>query len=81
VYVHASANISNSVIGPYASIGADCTIIGAQVEDSIIETGAAVETVALHGSFIGRRARVYGRSAEDSSLKLNIGDDSFVSLK
>lgn len=81
VFVHPSANISNSVIGPFASIGGDCTITGARVEDSIIEAGAMVEAVALEGSFIGRRARVQGRSAKDPPLKLNIGDDSFVSLK
>jgi glucose-1-phosphate thymidylyltransferase len=81
VFVHPSAKISHSVIGPYASIGADCELTGARVEDSIIETGASVETVALESSFIGRRAWVQGNSAEDPPVKLNIGDDSFVSLK
>ncbi|MGA2505439.1 MAG: sugar phosphate nucleotidyltransferase [Anaerolineales bacterium] len=81
VYVHASANISNSVIGPYASIGADCKITGARIEDTIIEAGSIVEGAALKASFIGRQARVLGSSAEDPPLKLNIGDDSFVSLK
>ena len=81
VFVHASAKVSNSIIGPYASIGADCTITGAQVEDSIIEAGSMVENVAVVGSFIGRRARVQGTSAKDPPLKLNIGDDSSVSLK
>jgi glucose-1-phosphate thymidylyltransferase len=81
VYIHASANISRSVIGPNASIGADCTITDARVEDSIIEAGASVETVTLEGSFIGRRARVQGSSAGHPPVKLNIGDDSVVSLK
>ncbi len=81
VFVHASAKISNSVIGPYASIGADCIITSAQVEDSILEAGATVEAAALKGSFIGRQARVQGRSADDPPLKLNIGDNSSVSLK
>jgi glucose-1-phosphate thymidylyltransferase len=81
VFVHASAKISNSVIGPFASIGADCTITGARVEDSIVESGATIETVALEGSFIGRQARVYGSTAEDPPLNLNIGDNSLVSIK
>jgi glucose-1-phosphate thymidylyltransferase len=81
VFVHASAKVTNSNIGPYASIGADCMITGARVKDSIIESGSMVEKVALVGSFIGRRARVQGTSAEDPPLKLNIGDDSFVFLK
>ncbi|MGZ6346541.1 MAG: sugar phosphate nucleotidyltransferase [Anaerolineales bacterium] len=81
VFVHASARISNSIIGPYASIGEECTITGARVEDSIIESGSKVEEVALVGSFIGRQARVHGISAKDPALRLNIGDDSIVSLK
>jgi glucose-1-phosphate thymidylyltransferase len=80
VFVHASADISNSVIGPYASIGADCKITGARVEDSILEAGVTVETVALKGSFIGRQARVQGHSADDPPLKLNIGDNCSVTL-
>ena len=81
VFVHASAEISNSVIGPYASIGADCIITGARVEDSILEAGVTVDAAALKGSFIGRQARVQGRSADDPPLKLNIGDNSSVILK
>lgn len=81
VFVHTSAKISNSVIGPFASIGADCTITSSRIEDSIIEAGATVEAAALQGSFIGRQARVQGRSVDDPPLKLNIGDDSSVSLK
>jgi len=80
VFVHASADISNSVIGPYTSIGADCKITGARVEDSILEAGGTVDAVALKGSFIGRQARVQGRSADDPPLKLNIGDNSSVTL-
>jgi len=78
VFIHASAEISNSVIGPYASIGADCVITGARVEDSILEAGVTVEATALKGSFIGRQARVQGRSADNPPLKLNIGDNSSV---
>jgi glucose-1-phosphate thymidylyltransferase len=81
VFIHPSATIRESVIGPYASIGAKCTITGARVEDSIIEAGATIEAVALKGSFIGRQARVMGSSTSDPPLKLNIGDDSLVSLK
>ncbi len=80
VVIHPSARISNSVIGPYASIGAGCTITGSKIEDSIIEAGATVDAAALTGSFIGRKARVQGISSNAPPLKLNIGDDSSVSL-
>lgn len=81
VFIHASARISNSLIGPYASIGADCRITEARVEDSILEAGVILDSAALKGSFIGRQARIQGRSAEDPPLKLNIGDNSSVILK
>jgi len=35
----------------------------------------------LEGSFLGQRARVQGYGAGHPPVKLNIGDDSFVSLK
>ncbi len=81
VYLHDSAVIENSIIGPHASIGADCRIRNARVEDSILEAGVSVEAAALKGCFLGRQARVQGRSAEDPPLTLNIGDNSAVVLK
>lgn len=81
VFIHPSAVISNAVIGPYASIGADCKITAARVEDSILEAGVTVEAAALTGSFIGRQARVQGRSAEVPPLQLNVGDNSSVVIK
>ena len=81
VFIHPTADISTSVIGPYASVGAECTISKSRVENSIIEAGATVELVALEGSFVGRRASVHGWSAEDAVLNLNVGDDSVISLK
>jgi glucose-1-phosphate thymidylyltransferase len=80
VFVHASAEVHHSVIGPYASIGAECRITSARIEDSILETGVKVETAALKGSFIGRQAWVKGRSAEDPALKLNLGDNCSITL-
>jgi len=80
VYIHPSAEIRNSVIGPYASIGADCKITDARVEDSILEDGVTVEAAALKGSFVGRQAKVQGHSSEAPALKLNIGDNSSVIL-
>ena len=81
VFIHESAQVVNSVIGPYASIGADCKIVEAHIEDCILESGVTVKTAALKGSFIGRLAKVQGRSANDPPLKLNISDNSSVVIK
>jgi glucose-1-phosphate thymidylyltransferase len=81
VSIHESAEISDSTIGPYASIGANCKISHSRVEDSIIEEWAEIGNVALKNSFIGRQAQVVGRSADGASMVVNIGDNSSISLK
>jgi glucose-1-phosphate thymidylyltransferase len=77
VYIDFSATISDSTIGPYASIGANCRISGSHVEDSILEEGVQVSNAALKRSLIGRRASVAGHGIEQA-FSLNIGDDSQV---
>jgi glucose-1-phosphate thymidylyltransferase len=72
-YVHESAQVDGSVIGPYASIGANVTIRNAIVRNSIIDEGAVVENCILDGALVGQRAQVRGQS-----LQLFIGDDSIV---
>jgi len=81
VFIHESATINNSTIGPNASIGANCKITNSSVEDSILEAGVVVDAATLKGSFIGRNARVQGHSAESTPMVLNIGDDSSVEFK
>ncbi len=81
VYLHESARVSASVIGPYASIAADCVLQNARVEESILEAGAVVDSAGLKGAFIGRRARIKGVSPSDPPMKLNIGDDSVVDMR
>lgn len=80
VYIHESARIEDSIIGPYASVGPNCRIIWSSIEDSIIEADCEIRNAALKGSMLGARARVEGRG-RDQILKLNIGDDSAVRLE
>ena len=78
VYVDPTAEVSDSVIGPYASIGPNCKIARSRIENSILEAGVQVNAAALSGSIIGRQARVEGRGVEGPPATLNIGDDSSV---
>ena len=80
VFVHETAEIADSTIGPYASIGAGCKIKDSRIENSILEAEVQVEAAALSGSFIGRQARVQGRGADEAPMTLNIGDNSSVLL-
>jgi glucose-1-phosphate thymidylyltransferase len=71
VNVHPTANITNSVIGPNVTIGANCLIEGCILRDTIIDTGANVRAYLLENSLIGRSATVEGRFRT-----LNVGDSS-----
>jgi glucose-1-phosphate thymidylyltransferase len=77
VYIHPSAEISDSVIGPFVSIGPRCKISGSRIEDSILEEGVQVKDAALIRSIIGKEASVTGK-AGNNPLSLNIGDNSSV---
>ncbi|MCQ3938129.1 MAG: nucleotidyltransferase [Chloroflexi bacterium] len=77
--IHPSAVISNSTIGPYASIGANCRIENAWISESIVEAECEIQDAALTRSLIGRQAKVRGRG-DDHVMQLNIGDTSSVSL-
>jgi glucose-1-phosphate thymidylyltransferase len=80
VFIHESAQITNSEIGPYASIGAGCRISDSKIADSILEPGADVNAAALTHSLIGQQAKVEGRGADGPAAVLNIGDNSTVKL-
>jgi glucose-1-phosphate thymidylyltransferase len=78
-FVHPNAQISNSVIGPYASIGADCKIIDSKIRESIIEAGCEITDAALKRSLIGRQAKVQGLG-HDHLIQLNVGDNSDIAF-
>ncbi len=81
VFIHPEAKIKDSIVGPYVSIAANCSISDSKIEDSILEDGATVNTVFLKSSFIGRNVQVEGRPNLDRALTLNVGDDSKVVLE
>jgi glucose-1-phosphate thymidylyltransferase len=76
-YIHPAADIKNSVIGPYASIGAKCKIVNSKIEESIVEADCEIRDAVLRRSLVGVRARIYGRG-DGQSIQLNVGDNSEV---
>lgn len=73
VFIHETAEIKSSVIGPYASIGAHCKIEDAIVRDSILDSETEVQSVILEGSLLGRKVQVNGKSQQ-----LNLGDNAWI---
>jgi len=78
-FVHPSAEIKNSVIGPYSSIGANCKIENSWIEQSIVEADCEIQDAALSRSLVGIRARIRGKGA-GQPIQLNVGDNSDIFL-
>jgi glucose-1-phosphate thymidylyltransferase len=75
VYVHPTAEVENSIIGPHASIGAGARVNSSIVRNSILEDEAQVTDVILENSLIGRRSQIQRRAGV-----INTGDNSVVFL-
>jgi len=78
-FVHPSAEIKNSVIGPYSSIGANCKIVNSWIEQSIVEADCEIQDAALSRSLVGIKARIRGKGA-GQAIQLNVGDNSDIFL-
>jgi len=78
VFIHPTAEVSEAVIGPNVSIGANCKVSQAVIQDSIIEDGTIIRQAALTHSLIGRDCVVEGQPNKEESSSLNIGDNSEV---
>lgn len=76
VYLHPTARVENSVIGPYATLEAGVVVRDSIVRNSIVDSGAVLENVIVENSLIGEKAEVTGRAQS-----LFIGDNARVNLK
>jgi glucose-1-phosphate thymidylyltransferase len=75
VFIHPSASIENSIIGPYVSLGAGCRVSHSIIENSILEDEAQANTIVLEKSLVGRRASLTRRAS-----MINAGDNTEVTL-
>jgi glucose-1-phosphate thymidylyltransferase len=76
VNIHPTARITHSVIGPHATIAANCRVEGSIIRDSILDEGAVVQDALLAQSLIGRDAKVGGRFRA-----FNVGEASEVGFE
>jgi len=58
VFIHPTAKLTNTVIGPYVSVGAHTTIIDSQLEDSIIGEDNLITASVLKSSLMGSHNRI-----------------------
>jgi glucose-1-phosphate thymidylyltransferase len=73
VFIHPSAIVENSVIGPYVSIDSDCQVRNTIMKNTIVDEGTQVEQMILEDSLLGRDVQIQGQAA-----RLSLGDSSWA---
>jgi glucose-1-phosphate thymidylyltransferase len=82
VIIGAEAQIANSYIGPHTSIGERAFIEGAEIERSIVFSGARIMHVGgrLVASLVGRDARIFRDFSVPRAMRMHVGDGDEVAL-
>jgi len=71
-YIGPNTQIRNSIIGPFVSIGSNCNIENAVIENSVIQNEAIVRHVSMTQSMMGNQSEYAG-----FPKALNMGDFTF----
>lgn len=78
VIIGAGSVVEDTAIGPHTSIGRDCRLSGAVIEESIVLDGAAIRGVTgISDSLIGQHAEVRGKHGS-GAIRLIVGDHAYV---
>jgi glucose-1-phosphate thymidylyltransferase len=77
-----NVQIADAYIGPYTAIGADARVEGAEIERSIIASGASITHIGgrLVASVVGRDARVFRDFSLPRALRLRVGAGTEIAL-
>jgi glucose-1-phosphate thymidylyltransferase len=73
VHIGLNCDISNSIVGPYVTLGANTKLEHAIVADSIIGEFATIHDIVLRNSVVGNDASIGGQRQS-----LNIGDNTEI---
>jgi glucose-1-phosphate thymidylyltransferase len=73
VFIHESAEVEASVIGPFVSIGPDCRLNQAIISNSIVDEGAQIDEMIIKDSLLGRNVQLRGQP-----VRVNLGDESWA---
>jgi glucose-1-phosphate thymidylyltransferase len=75
VYIHPSATVENSIIGPHTDIGAGCKIQSCIIRDCIIDDCSSMMGMILEHSLIGQEVHI-----ERKAGVMNVGDQTELRL-
>ena len=71
VFIHPTAQVTQSVVGPYVSIGENVTIKDCLIRESIVGPGSWLKSCRLEDSLIGHSVSLRGQTG-----RANLGDNS-----
>ncbi|HEY6781243.1 MAG TPA: sugar phosphate nucleotidyltransferase [Thermoleophilaceae bacterium] len=76
------ARLIDSYVGPYTSIGPDVVVEGAEIEHSVVLSGASIRHLGgrLEASVVGPHAKVFRDFRLPRALRLQVGEGAEVSL-
>jgi len=77
-YIGKNVKFSNSVIGPYVSIGDNTVIEDSRIENSIIQANSKIVSAHLTNSMIGNYVEYLGNGKENGQSSVSIGDYSTI---
>ena len=72
----------NAYIGPYTSVGDNCRIIGAEIENGIVMEGVAIDCGnRIVDSIIGKDSKITSNENHlPKGMKLVLGDSTYISI-
>ncbi len=74
--------LKNAFVGPYTSIGDDCSLVSCEIENSIMLAGSEISDIELRidGSLIGRNVRITKTDFKPKAYRFMLGDNSEVGI-
>lgn len=82
VVIGPGARIEHAFVGPYTSIGSQCVIANAEIENSIILENSMISHVEgrIEASLIGRNVKIGRTKRKPIAYRFNLGDNSEVGI-
>ncbi|HLH65137.1 MAG TPA: glucose-1-phosphate thymidylyltransferase [Solirubrobacteraceae bacterium] len=81
--IGAGARLTDAYVGPYTAVGEDCVIVNAEVEHSILLSGAEVRDLGdgrMESSLLGRNVRIGRDRRQPRAYRFLVGDNSEIGI-
>lgn len=82
VAIGPGTRIEDSFVGPFSAVGADCVVVGSEIEHSVVmDRSQILEIARLEDSLIGGDAVVQRSKRRPRALRLMVGDHCQVDVE